>query len=385
MTERAITAMIWAGVSVRVALAVWNATTGPIFGSDADAINFHRFATGVARGDIRPGTPMISFAFAYALGLIYRMTGPSQLVGSLISCAAWWFSAVVFRRILTLLSVPATALFAAVATYALLPSSAIWTSTTLREPYQLVCVNLIALGALRLLSGGGRWAWLVLIAATLTGFFLHAAVFLTGSVAIVVVGIVRALRRPGGRSRAAVGVTAVLISAGLAATAVAMQYSPYLGVGLEAGVTRYLEAGLAQFARTAYFTTDQVQIGGAGDFARFAALSFWRYLVEPLPWHVSTWHDAVLLIENALRAMLLVLALVALPRLQRDARLKVVVLIGLYLTLERFWSFGTLNWGTAARHHLTASGLLFAAAAAIFHAGRVWRPAQEEPGCRRIS
>jgi len=109
MMVNARNAWLWIvalGLVVRVVLAAWNAAAGPMFGADADAINFQRFAVGVSEGEVRPGTPILSFAFAYVLGLIYRVTGPSLLVGSVISCLVWALSAVLLARTLRLLRVP---------------------------------------------------------------------------------------------------------------------------------------------------------------------------------------------------------------------------------------------------------------------------------------
>ena len=85
-------------------------------------------------------------------------------------------------------------------------------------------------------------------------------------------------------------------------------------------------------------------------------------MFEPLPWHISAASDVFVLFENILRGWLIWKAWRALRDACLPHRSVLMFIMFAYLIMETIWSIGTINWGTAARHHLTAIGLLLLAA-----------------------
>src|SRR6266550_47367 len=166
--------VMWLGFGLRLLVAFWNGFFGPSLGAESDALHFHQVAIDFGRTlTARPFE--ISWVYAYALGIIYRFTVPSIFLGSVLSCIAWLLSAEVLLKTMRLLSFRRQQRFAAMSVFALMPSSILWTSVTLREPYQLLMVNVAMYAALKIhLSKSLRhWIWLLL--AVGIGGVLHGA------------------------------------------------------------------------------------------------------------------------------------------------------------------------------------------------------------------
>lgn len=348
---------------LRVGVACWNGLDGPSLGATADAQNFHRFAVAVSEGRAAPGFDLTGFSYAYALGYVYAITGPSLLIGSLLSCLAWLASALLLRASLARLQVAEPVQFAAMSIYALLPSSVLWTAVTLREPYQLLSVNLTLYAALRLFERQSVGQWLVLLTGVYMGSQLHATFVVAGA---TLIGLLL-LREVAGLMRArwarAVAVAAILVVVGFGGSyAVRSLYSKYnFGGGPAAAMERHLRLGMAQPSRTVYVSDPTV--ANTADLVLSVPVALWRYLFEPMPWKMSRWYDIGFLGENVLRLALIVSAMAATLRSRDHVKWNWITLLTWYLAMETVWAVGTFNWGTAARHHIPSIGLLLTMAA----------------------
>lgn len=359
---RGVTAAIGVGLLLRVGMACWNGLAGPSFGATADAANFHRFAVAVSEGRWAPGADLTGFTYAYLLGLLYRLTGPSLLLGSLISCAAWVASAALLVAAMRLLWVSPRAQAIAMLVYAVLPSSVIWTSVTLREPYQLLCVNLMLYGSLRILIQRAPRGWLWLFVGVAGGALLHEAIMGVG-LFIALILMLHSLWHAEEIRRIRVPAAVVLLVAMVAGGFIAFRtlyFTHTLDGGPAAAFELYLERGLRFPSRTVY--RGDVSIGSNAELIVFVPASVFAYLFEPMPWRVNAPIDAGFVTENVVRAVLIAFAIAGLIRQRQSARGHVAFVFAAYLCLEMLWSFGTFNWGTAARHHIPATGLLLAAA-----------------------
>lgn len=358
----AVTAAIAAGLALRVGMACWNGLAGPSFGATADADKFQRFAVAVSEGRWAPGADLTGFTYAYLLGLLYRLTGPSLLLGSLISCGAWLASAVLLVAAMRLLRVSSRSQVIAMVVYAALPSSVIWTSVTLREPYQLLCVNLMLYGSLQILIQRDLHGWLWLFGGVADGALLHEAIMGVG-LFIALVLMLHWLWNAEGMRRYRVPAAAVLLVAMVTGGFIGFRtlYPTHtLNGGPAAAIELYLERGLRFPSRTVY--RGGVSIGSNAELIVFVPASVFAYLFEPMPWRVNAPIDAGFVTENVVRAVLIGFVLAGLLKERKSARFNVAFVFAAYLCLEMLWSFGTFNWGTAARHHIPATGLLLAAA-----------------------
>ena len=86
--------------------------------------------------------------------------------------------------------------------------------------------------------------------------------------------------------------------------------------------------------------------------------AFAAYQIMPLPWRFDGIADLVLFAENMFRALLLLSYLFYRKKLTQFHKDNMDALVLMWFLIELVWSFGTVNWGTAARHHVPAVGLL---------------------------
>jgi hypothetical protein len=349
-------AAIWTGLLFRLFVAIWNGFFGPSYGADLDALSFHLLAAEYARNP-KLDDLQIVWTYTYVLGFFYYLTTDSLFLGSFLSCLTWLVSAYVLIKIMRLLSVDISHQFKAMLIYALLPSSIMMTGITLREPFQLFFVNLAIYAALKIYLKKSSVHWFILFFAVTGMGVLHGALMVFGLSIIVAIMILLGLRGRNGFSLVTFTYFAPLIALILIYgisffTSVAYNLDDGLGVAVE----NFQQGALGTDARANY--KDNVGINGFSGLLLFIPSSLFQYLFEPMPWRISTAADMVLLLENILRAWLICKALIGLLNMPVQGRRPVIFIFFCYLALETIWSLGTINWGTAMRHHLPSTGLL---------------------------
>lgn len=354
---------MWLGFLLRLVVAVWNGFYGPSFGAEGDATGMHEVAVAYSR-TFEVDRFYLSLLYAYALGLIYYVTIPSLFLGSVLSCFAWLASAHVLLKTMRLLSIRRRQRFGAMFVYALLPSSILWTAVTLREPYQLLVVNVAIYAALKIFLHKANRHWITLFCASGIGLVLHGAVFAFGLFLLVATSAATLFRRP-----RRLPIRRLLVAAPFAVAVLVYGYSLFTssysygigdGMDLTSAIESYQRGGLSIDARTHYKSS--VAIDGVTGLLLFVPVSLLQYLFEPMPWRISAVADGAPLLENVLRAWLISKALARLRHLRSARRISVLLVFASYLVLETIWSVGTVNWGTSARHHIPAIGLLVLAA-----------------------
>jgi hypothetical protein len=352
--------VLWVGFLLRVLVAVWNGFFGPSFGADGDAAGFHDVAATFSQ-DFDLTAFHLGLMYAYALGGVYFLTTDSLFVGSVLSCIAWFASACILTRMMRLLSFSRQQQVRAMLVYALVPSSILWTGVTLREPYELLFVNLALYSSLRIYLNQSSKHWLLLTCAVVLGGILHGGLFGFGLFILVATSAWVLVRR---RSLAVAKLIVVIPFIGLVLvygySLFTATYSYAVADGLSGAIQSHQQGALNIEARTHYKTS--VSIDGATDLMLFIPVSFLQYLFEPMPWRVASPADLVVLFENLLRAWLIWRALNALRRIRSPERKPLLLIFSSYIVLETIWSVGTINWGTAARHHIPGMGLLVIAA-----------------------
>jgi hypothetical protein len=360
---------IWIGVALRLGVAFWNGFYGPSFGAGGDAVGFHDI--GVNFAETLSANPFhLGALYGYALGVVYFLTIPSLFWGGVLSCIAWWASARLLLRIMRLLALRPRQRSAAMMIYALLPSAVLWTGVTMREPYQLLLVNLAVLASLRIYLQRSMRHWLYLVTAIVLGGLLQPGLLLFGVLMLAATAFWLLLRK-----RRGIPVAKLLWVAPVAAVILVYGYSVFgstynfgLEGGLASAVESYQRGALTVDARTHY--KEDVSIDGILGLLLFVPVAVFQYLFEPMPWRISALVDIPPLVENILRAWLLWRVVGALRRLPKPNRRPVMLVALAYAALEAFFAVGTVAWGTAIRHHIPSMGLLLAAAFSLPKARR---------------
>lgn len=86
--------------------------------------------------------------------------------------------------------------------------------------------------------------------------------------------------------------------------------------------------------------------------------TFLAYQIMPTPDRVSGLSDFILAIENVFRVSLLFIYLFMRKKLSYFQKSTGDIYFLMWFGIELIWSIGTLNWGTAARHHVPAYALI---------------------------
>lgn len=346
-----------AGLLLRLAVSFWNGFFGPSLGAEQDASGLHVLAVELARGESTLEF-RLTLTYTYFLAAVYWLIGPSAFVGGLMSCLAWLASAQLLYRSLQLLRASSSAQALAMLVYAGFPSSVLWTGVTMREPYQLLTVNLVIYCALKIGVARSRRHWLLLLPGIAVTATLHAALVVWSLVVALATALwemvqSRVWLKPLRLATITAVLSVALIGASFAFTAL---FAYPLDKGLGAAVESYQRGGLIIGARTNY--RHEVSIDSTADLVTFLPVSLLQYWFEPVPWRVSAAGDLPIVVENLLRLALLVQAVYFLFAVRGSQRGAMLLLLFTYVVLETTWSLGTFNWGTAIRHHLPGLGLL---------------------------
>lgn len=348
---------LFLGLVLHVAVAVWNGFFGPSFGADGDALAFHKealyYASNLGRFEYVTG-----WVYAYFLGILYRLFSDHIFFGSMVSVVAWYFSAKYVEFIMKSLFQSSSRTAIVLLLYGIWPSVILNTSVTLRESFQLLSINMMIYAAINIFAIGNN-KWLTLIFAMLIASALHGALLVfSGAVFVYTIYLYsrdRLKLSPSGRG--------VVLSFSL--LIILFSYSLFGNVsynidnGIIDAVQSYNEGAIAINARADF--RSQIYFSGPLDFLTFLPIAFFQYMMEPIPRHISSAADAAVFLENAARAGLLIWAVFINRRASGANRdIQSFILLS-YIGLEVIWSIGTVNWGTASRHHVPGMALLLIA------------------------
>lgn len=273
---------------------------------------------------------------------IFKVFGESMLIGQLFCLLAWSLSFYILHLSIRLLSINKNNdVFKIFLIYCFLPSSLMINSSFLREPYQLLFVNISFFSFLKITRSSLRFIYFsLLLFSFLVLFLLH--------VAFVVVPI---------------GYLFIYI------------YNIY---NAKAGFSWLRKLWLPFMFFLFYFlpvipmVSSVIELDAVGAFSSSDSRAFYvdindsfnplyrlvQFFLEPFPWRGLLIIDFVSIMENTIRT-LLIIAIVF--RYLFHFQNNISSFFILYMFIEYFWSMFTYNWGTAIRHHLPQYGLLILA------------------------
>lgn len=354
---------IWGTLVVHALIAAFNAYVSSIHGVDVDAAKFHANAAAISSiggWDFGLGARFYTsfLAFAYSLG------GPSLFLGEMTSVLAYALSCVVLVKLLELLKIERHHA-ACVLAFGLHPALALFTSVTLRESWQILLFMQSAYCLLRFRLSASPISLLCgLVGAGLLGCLHNGlivyALFMIPLALFSRMGIRAAVSLP---RTIGLGLTGAVV-AGMVAAAMtgSLPYTPSLaklteGEALQYAST-YREKG-EKGARAEYGV--KLDASSPAGFALSLPPVYLYYMLSPFPWQVRTGLDLFAALDGWLRLLLLFFALGALwsPPKGTPAGIPRFLLI-LYGSMSALWAMGTINYGTAMRHHLVPYWILIA-------------------------
>jgi hypothetical protein len=343
---------------------VWNGYWGPSPGADFDALGLNGFASAVATSGVFDDLRIGYVPYTNFLGFIYYLTIDHIFIGSIISCFAWLISAIYLKRSFGLIGVARNVSNKAFFIYSLLPSSILFTSVTIREPFQLLFVNLAIYSIIKINVKNKIENWFFLIFSVVCMGSLHGALLAFGI--LLLAGFL--VFPKGGFSEFKITIKLIVLLL-ISVFLTVYGFSNFgsiaydLSGGLDNSIQDYQQSLLGVDARTHYKT--DVNLSGFGDLLLFLPAGYIQYLFEPFPWRVGSFSDLMLLGENLLRFFLIWRAIKFLFFSGKNRFFILQLVFVSYLVMELIWSVGTINWGTSVRHHIPALGMLLLSAYAF--------------------
>jgi len=361
--------LIAIGLFLRLIIALWNGFFEFDFGQISDTGSFHQWASYFSKNPtISNCEENIRHVMSCGLGFVYFLTTDSLFIGSLMSILAWWLSALILLKIMSILSVDKSNQKKMMLVYAFLPSSIIITSVTLREPYQLLLVNLAVFSALKIYWNRSYIHWLTMVFAIYFMSHLHNGLIVFGIYILVSTFILLTRRRyKSGFVKIKLAVVLpmlvliVIMGVEMIITLKGDRHKDFgklLSGGLVPAIQKYQAGGIEAGIGSGASYRDSIEIKNNSDLILFVPTSLFQYLFEPMPWKASRPQDMALLIENALRAYLIWMAWTGFRKVSGRMKSILFYIFVSYFALEVIWAQGTMNWGTAVRHHIPGFGLL---------------------------
>jgi hypothetical protein len=344
------------GFFLRFLVAVWNGFFGPSIGADGDALMFHDVALHVSNTGVFEAKYNIGWVYSIFLGSVYYLTLNSIFIGSLLSCFAWLISAIVLNKSIQLLGIHQKYRNRALFFYAIIPSSILFTSVTLREVYQLLFVNTLIYSSLMILIRKNSRYWFLLSISALFLGLLHFGLVLYALLVAVLTFYFTSIRQEKIISlELIIFYFPALVILSYGATNLFTSIVPFdFSDGLAAAVEAYQMGHNESRAMYVY----KPEINSLFDLFLFMPVSLLQYLLEPMPWRIATGLDLALFVENIFRCFFIFFAVKAFFTVKQYLRTPLVFLILTFLAIEMLWALGTVNWGSAVRHHIPGMGIL---------------------------
>lgn len=346
---------IWGAVLLHALIAAFNAYVSVIHGVETDAVKFHANAAAISAvggWDFGLGARF----YTTMLALAYSLGGPSHFFGEQLSVFAFALSCVVLVRLLDLLKIERHQA-ACVLAFGLHPAAAIFTSVTLRESWQTLFFmqSVYSLLRFRLQASPAALLWGLLGAALMgclhNGLIVYA-LFMVPLALFSRMGIRTTITLPRTVGLALTGTVAAAMLA-LALTG-SLPYTPSLAKLAEGDAIEYASTYRQRGekgARAEYGV--KLDAGSPLGFALSLPPVYLYYMFSPFPWQIKTALDLFAAADGWLRLLLLGFALAALwtPPDGMPSGFPRFLMI-LYVSMSVLWAMGTINYGTAMRHHI---------------------------------
>ncbi len=296
--------------------------------------------------------------FQQLLAMIYRLGEPHIFLGRELSVLAFSLSNCVFYR---LIEKCGHAQWAAelLLLYGLLPSSLVHGSLTLRESFQGLALLLLVYQYLnfRAAMNMRNGFWMLVFAWFLSiwhmGFLGFSLIFLLIACSGSLFSVVKTYWR--------VLFSLVILGIIIISVAFLPGFPLYHIFESKIKIAVFDWWNAYEAARSRAFYGQGVQTGSL--FGRLATLplALIYYWLAPMPWQITKWFDLYALLENSWRLVLLFFSFYVFKMTDSAQNRNQAILLGAYFGIELIWAIGTLNWGTAMRHHLPAYGLVLLA------------------------
>ncbi|WP_330501368.1 hypothetical protein V2I71_18400 [Peribacillus frigoritolerans] len=345
------------GITIHHFVAFRNGFFAPTFGADKDASGFFEDASSLAKYADQLDFSIGSDFFKSFLAIIFRYLGDSKFLGSELSVLFFVLSLIFLCKIVVLIK-KENYLFHVVLLFSCLPTNFLFTSVTLRESYQTFFFILASYLALQLIERKSLTKLIQLLAPLLLFGALH-----NGLVSFIPIFLIVSLfySLDGKKIKFSRGVKFILFLLCLVITV--SSFFALTKAGFSSKASESVVSGEVFDYSQEY--RDVENSGGSSYGAQFNSvfslpILFINYMFAPFPWQIRNSLDLYAAFESLLRFLLIYYAFKGIRKKKKNKEdtKALAFLFLISLSLELVWSMGTLNWGTAMRHHLIAYGIL---------------------------
>ena len=343
-------------------------------GTGHDAQSFHNEAVEFSEY-IGSNNPLSEYkhkagwTYSIFLGFIYSILGPSKIIGGVLSALTWFLSAVVFRKTLILLKLDNFKINLSILGYIiLLPISFYYSSLMLREVYMLFFVNLLFLSivnlALKEKFMSKIFDFLLFLLSIILLLSFHKAnlyfciIFLPF---ILIFLIFKYLSKINLKFLKIKKIYWVILFIFIIVLIIDLIIKNEILRFIFETIVNYQ---MGHFNEVNIFRADYLlmseRVNLDYSFTVFIEIFFdniFNYLLQPTPFNITTLMDQVLFVENLIRFLILIIIIF---NLFKNFQMKSVYFIGfmILIIMEIVYASGTVNWGSASRHHVPKQGIL---------------------------
>jgi len=347
--------IIFCGVILRVFLAIINVYYITLPGAEYDAITFHEIALLVSKSWDNINLN-IGWIYATILGVIYKYTFDTLFMGCVVSVFAWFISAIILKKTLNDLNFIDFNVKTILFFYAFLPSSLIFTSITLREPFQLLLYNLMIFFLVNIFYNNKKKYIPLLLLALVALAMLHK-IFLFLAIFIILLLILLILNKFNYKYKISFCIIFFLIFYFFYENIYSF-FLTKLPID-KMSIYQIMQGHINNMTISrASYNNDIIIINNFYDIILYSIRSLINYFLQPFPSNHQNIFDTFLFIENLLRLFFIIFIFVNICKFTNINYTYFIILFVIYFLTEFLWALGTNNWGSAVRHHLPVSGIL---------------------------
>lgn len=365
---------VWLVIAIHQVVAITNIHYITLPGAGTDALTFHICAS---RTELAEITLAIGEKFyCNFLAITYHFLGNSHFLAVQLSVFAFTLSLILFNRLLEIKGID-TCVPVLLIIFGLLPHILVYTSISLREPWQLLFFISAVYYGIRFKQ---RSDFLGLVFFLLSSFclaLLHQVLFLFSFVfiALFILWPLDRLRILDILKRAALIIPIIGLISYLAITALTVHDVSGRKIILRPihSNVNYFLWRLGEYRTSINERKPRTQYSHELDTSSVGALiisfpkHYLQYTLVPLLKSENTF-DLTLSINNLIRLGLLLIALYGIF-LGRDRRW-ILLLFSLYILMTCTWVLGSTNYGQASRHHVLSDWLLILIAGIVLFSNK---------------
>lgn len=376
--------IICAGLLARILFLMYLLIEGPYsFLAGTDSLTFYIEAVHAATTGQFLSWEIGWHSYVNVIASTMQVFGTSIFWMCSVSIAAWLLTALMVLQIATFCGASERMKVLVAAVIAFAPSLLLTSFIPLREPFQLLGITLIVYAIFLFRQRRRAAAIMLALLGAFTAGSLHLAMLASVIVLFFTPFLYDGIMKSQSITIGRILFVFVIAIIGYFVLLSLLESRNYAGSdSIFDAAESFQRTGATLDARAQY----KSDIGYSSGFAVIYSpiIGFFQYLLEPMPWRIATLFDVIVFLENISRAALVVFAVLYTLRGIGAHRMSALFFVGLYLFAEFIWSLGTINWGTAARHHVPATALLLTASCAASAGYKLGHLSRSRPPSKRL-